>query len=60
VFDLRGRLVDKLLDSPLSAGSHVRVWRGADRNGAPAASGTYLVRLRSGALEQTRRVSLVR
>jgi hypothetical protein len=34
VFDLRGRLVDKLLDSPLSAGSHVRVWRGADRNGA--------------------------
>jgi len=45
VFDLRGRLVSKLVDGELPAGRHEVVWRGQDASGRRMASGTYVYRL---------------
>ncbi len=45
VFDLRGRLVSKLVDGELAAGRHEVVWRGQDARGRRLASGTYVYRL---------------
>lgn len=49
VFDLRGRLVARLLDTPLPAGSHTAAWDGHGLDGRPVGSGVYLGRLRQGA-----------
>ncbi len=60
VFDLRGRLVRRLLDQPLPAGVHRVAWDGRDSKGRAAASGTYLYRLRAGDVVQDRKMQLLR
>jgi len=45
VFDLRGRLVDVLVDSYQTAGVKSAGWDGIGRSGVRAPSGTYLYRL---------------
>ena len=47
VVDVLGRVVRRVLEGDLGAGSHVAEWDGLDGSGAPAAAGVYLVRLRS-------------
>jgi subtilisin family serine protease/subtilisin-like proprotein convertase family protein len=60
IFDLRGRLVARLVDESLSAGSHAVTWDGRDAKGNAVSSGTYLYRLRAGDLVQDRKMLLVR
>ncbi|HPF70594.1 MAG TPA: Ig-like domain-containing protein, partial [Candidatus Krumholzibacteria bacterium] len=60
VFDVRGRLVAKLVDGDLPAGAHSVVWDGHDGRGAPVGSGVYLYRLESGGQAETRRMTLVK
>lgn len=60
VYDLSGRLVRRLAEGELSAGRHAMRWDGRDAHGAPAASGMYYLRLRAGAIEQSRAVLRVR
>ncbi len=48
VVTLDGRIVRTLVDGPLPAGPHRVRWDGRDGRGRPAASGTYLCRLRAG------------
>ena len=45
IYDLRGHLVDVLVDGQVAAGSHTAVWEGRDRSGRTAAAGVYFVRL---------------
>ncbi|MCB0718371.1 MAG: PKD domain-containing protein [Bacteroidetes bacterium] len=45
VFDLRGRLVRRLIESSTTSGDQTVVWDGRDDGGSEVASGTYLVRL---------------
>ncbi|MCB1185210.1 hypothetical protein KDM41_17455 [bacterium] len=45
VYDVMGRLVRELAAAEYPAGRHAVVWDGRDRQGAPAASGAYYVRL---------------
>lgn len=63
VYDLRGRLVRRLLDERLVAGAHARAatWDGRDERGREVASGAYLLRL-TGAdgATVTRKLTLVR
>ncbi len=47
IYGLDGRLVTSLVNEERAAGRHQAVWRGSDRAGRPAASGTYLCRLRT-------------
>ncbi len=48
VFDVSGRLVRTLVQDELGPGAHAAVWNGQAQDGRPAASGTYLYRLRTG------------
>jgi hypothetical protein len=60
IHDLSGRSVRVLLDARLAAGVHRAVWDGCDQNRRPAASGIYVCRLRSGAVETSVKVTLLR
>ncbi len=60
IYDVRGRLVDALVDGPLPAGEHRMRWNGEDARGEPVASGVYLLRLRAGAKERSQRLILLR
>lgn len=56
IFDVRGRLVRRLLDTPAAAAGPLSLgWDGRDERGAPAASGVFHARVTSaaGALERT-------
>ncbi len=48
ILDVRGRLVARLLDGQLPAGSHRAAWDGVGRDGRGVASGVYLARLTAG------------
>jgi glucose/arabinose dehydrogenase len=61
VFDVRGRLVAKLVDKSVAAGDHTAVWDGRDVDGRTQPSGVYFCRLTTGGtLAGTQRIVLVR
>jgi hypothetical protein len=60
VFDLAGRLVDRLVNEVLTAGSHEAVWRGTNRDGRNRAAGVYFLRLKTVEARDTQRVTLVK
>jgi hypothetical protein len=60
VFDLRGRLVRRLVDGEFPAGPHEVDWDGRDGARRAAPAGIYIARLRSGSHETTVRLALVR
>jgi len=47
VIDLRGRTIATLLNEEINAGSHSLRWNGRTDGGAQAASGTYMVQVRT-------------
>ena len=55
VYDLKGRLVTRLLDETRPAGRHELRWEARG-----VASGTYLVRLVTPGFARTRSISLVK
>lgn len=60
VFDILGREVTRLADRDFAAGSHRLVWDGHSASGAPAASGLYLVRMKTPHEQRSRRVVLMK
>jgi hypothetical protein len=60
VYDIRGRLVRRLIDSDLEPGSHKIHWDGHDDRGRSVSSGVYLYRLESGDFISTRKMIVVR
>ncbi len=60
VFDLKGRLVRVLLNSPRPPGRHVEQWDGRDKNGRPVPSGVYFYELETGEAERVRKMILIR
>jgi len=60
VYDVRGALVQELLDRPMSAGRHAVTWDGRSASGRPVASGTYLYELRTEKERLVRRLAVVR
>jgi len=61
IVDARGRAVRLLLDTPMGAGDHERIWDGRDDAGGAVASGVYRVMLRvDGHTMDSRPVVLVR
>lgn len=60
VFAADGRHVRTLLDAERGAGPFEVLWDGRDERGAPAASGAYCVRLRSGGQADTGRLLLLK
>ncbi|HPF36251.1 MAG TPA: CARDB domain-containing protein [Candidatus Krumholzibacteria bacterium] len=61
VYDLAGRRVRRLMsDSNIKAGITTVLWDGSDGQGRDVASGVYFARLRVGAEQRTRKVTMVR
>ncbi|UCE03951.1 MAG: lamin tail domain-containing protein [Candidatus Latescibacterota bacterium] len=60
VFDVRGRLVQVLVDAPVDAGVRHATWDGRDRRGAAVASGVYYAHLRAGSAERSTKLVLLR
>jgi hypothetical protein len=55
IFDVKGDLVDVLVDGPMAAGDHLVSWDSARR-----ASGRYFYRIRFGGMSRTRSMILLR
>jgi hypothetical protein len=60
IYDVVGRLVRRLESGPRPAGSHDVIWDGRDGERRSVSAGVYFVRLRAGAVQETRRVVLLR
>lgn len=60
VYDVSGRLVRRLRDEASTVTPLTLTWDGRDDAGRAAAAGTYLLRVRDGAREATRKLCLVR
>ena len=44
----------------MTAGVHSIVWNGLDNDGRPVGSGVYFYRLKAGAFEQSRRMTILK
>jgi hypothetical protein len=60
VFDIRGRLVVRLLDGVQTRGHHQATWQGQDGAGRAVASGVYVAQLKAEDATLTQRLVLVR
>jgi len=60
VYDVRGRLVARLLDGPRKAGAHRLTWDGRTRDGSDPGAGVYFVRFRTEGLTAVEKVVRVR
>jgi len=60
IFDINGRHVRSLVDQKLEAGFHRVVWKGLTDQGKEAGSGIYLVMLKAGEQQVTRKVTLLK
>ena len=60
IYDVRGKLVRRLVTGQQPAGSHAAVWQGENESGQRVASGVYLVRFRAGPVVQSQRLLLLK
>ena len=60
VYDIRGRLVNTLLEESRESGSHTIVWNGRDESGRKVSSGIYFYRLESGEKVAVRKMVILK
>jgi hypothetical protein len=60
IYDLRGKLVKKLLDSNLLPGYHRVVWDGKNDRGEPVTSGVYISALKTDQKSEARKIVLLK
>jgi hypothetical protein len=60
VYDIQGRCVRTLLNTPMPAGHYVVRWNGTNDQGAPVATGTYLYTLRTAGWSETKKLVVLR
>lgn len=60
IYDLNGRLVNRLLQTELNAGKHYTVWNGRDNNGKQMSSGIYWAHLNGVGHESSIKLLLLR
>ncbi len=60
IYDLNGRLVNRLLSGMTSAGGHTVQWDASDAAGRRVAPGVYLYRLRTPSFNESRHLAVVR
>ena len=60
IYDIGGRSVQRLIDSPMQAGYHRTEWNGKDAHGRTVASGVYFYRLTVGKQTSTKKMILLR
>jgi len=60
IYNLKGQLVNRLLNANQTKGTHSAVWNGKDSYGRDVASGFYFYRLTAGDSSQTRKILLMK
>jgi hypothetical protein len=60
IYNLRGILVESLVDEQLAPGPHEYTWEGRDHTGRPVASGFYVVRLERADRVETQKITLLK
>ncbi len=60
IYNVLGKVVRTLIDEPMSPGVHHKIWDGRDEEGNQVASGIYFYRLRAGALQDTKKMVLMK
>jgi acyl-homoserine lactone acylase PvdQ len=60
IYNLRGQLVNTLVEGRYEAGVYKVTWNGADNRGQKAASGIYLYRFTAGEFVQTKKMVLLK
>ncbi|MCK4236238.1 MAG: T9SS type A sorting domain-containing protein, partial [Candidatus Krumholzibacteria bacterium] len=60
IYDLEGRLVQRLIDKPMHSGRHQIEWNGRDNRGRTVASGVYFYRLTAGKQTSAKKMILLR
>lgn len=60
VFNLRGQLVDTLIDGSIDKGTHKIIWNGCDSTGRNASSGIYFLRLSTSSSVDTRKMLMIK
>jgi hypothetical protein len=59
IFDVRGRLMQTVIEGNQSAGTHYATWSGLDARGNRVTSGAYFARLEAGGWSRTVRIAVV-
>ena len=60
IFDVRGALVQTLVNERRAPGRYTVQWNGDDRHGGHAASGVYFYRMRAGSFMETKKMVLLK
>jgi hypothetical protein len=60
IYNLKGQLVNSLVNAPMNAGNHQLVWNGRDNNNRPVSSGIYLYRMEAGDYRATHKMMLMK
>jgi hypothetical protein len=60
IYNIKGQLVQKLLDSELDKGEHQIVWKGDTVSGEQAGSGVYFYQITAGEMTETRKMMLIK
>ncbi len=60
VYDIRGRLIRYLIDSPLVEGRYFALWDGRNQQGAEVSSGMYIYLLQVGKTRLSKRLTLLK
>ena len=60
IYDVAGRVVRRFEARDYAQGAHVLTWDGITGNGDAAASGVYFLRMRAGAVVETRRLVMIK
>ena len=60
IFDIKGRLVARLVSQSMEPGEHSVMWHGKDTTGGRVASGVYFYQLTAGTLVETKRMILIK
>ncbi len=60
IYNIKGQLVNTLLDEEISAGPHSLVWHGKDNSGKSVASGIYFTKVKTENSIQTKKMLLMK
>jgi chitinase len=60
IYDINGKLVKTLINSPMKAGKYSVVWNGNDNNGIQSASGTYFYKIVTDEYQMTKSMLLLK
>ena len=60
IYNLKGQLVNRLVNEQKAAGEHSVVWKGTDMNNRPVASGVYFYKMNAGKFSATKKMIMMK